>query len=467
MYNDDYHLISCKLPLITDFNIIHMKRCPLTLLRSFSCSSRRLRQAPQFVGCEIPNKAFFKIRGPDSCKFLNGLVTCKLLPHFVKKSLTTINPDADSSKLGNNVGQFDMTKSNWGIYKEGKNANGPYISRFGTYSAMLNSKGRLVSDVFLYPWPLTLEHARNTKYPEFLLQCDTSVAEKIESLFQSHILLQKVKFTRVNDLRVWSVSIDMSHYPEWNRDFSLPDEFWKSMTSTRTPDEASQFASWFIDQFFPSSSGKILGAYYDKRNIQKSASASFYFITSNDVLDIGSLFDPQMVQSQTVRAKSTPRELKKERFSRGILEGSDEIPPETLIALELNFDLHDDAVSFDKGCYVGQELTARTYATGVIRKRCVPVLLDKPLSFSPSGFLDVYAENELSGSATNSSPFGSGRKQPKKRPIGKLLRTIDEQGVALLKLEYIENANTKEKPSCYVKDPESLEKVNMRIHNIL
>lgn len=36
------------------------------------------------------------------------------------------------------------------------------------------------------------------------------------------------------------------------------------------------------------------------------------------------------------------------------------------------------AISFTKGCYVGQELTARTYHTGVIRKRLTPVkLIDK------------------------------------------------------------------------------------------
>lgn len=32
-----------------------------------------------------------------------------------------------------------------------------------------------------------------------------------------------------------------------------------------------------------------------------------------------------------------------------------------------------NAVSFDKGCYIGQELTARTHFTGVIRKRIMAV----------------------------------------------------------------------------------------------
>lgn len=35
-------------------------------------------------------------------------------------------------------------------------------------------------------------------------------------------------------------------------------------------------------------------------------------------------------------------------------------------------------VDFHKGCYIGQELTARTHFTGLIRKRVMPVLLTRP-----------------------------------------------------------------------------------------
>lgn len=38
-----------------------------------------------------------------------------------------------------------------------------------------------------------------------------------------------------------------------------------------------------------------------------------------------------------------------------------------------------NGVSFTKGCYIGQELTARTYHMGVIRKRLFPVQLSGPL----------------------------------------------------------------------------------------
>lgn len=42
--------------------------------------------------------------------------------------------------------------------------------------------------------------------------------------------------------------------------------------------------------------------------------------------------------------------------------------------LEYNF-AGLNAISFDKGCYVGQELIARTHHRGVIRKRLLPLRL--------------------------------------------------------------------------------------------
>jgi transferase CAF17, mitochondrial len=44
------------------------------------------------------------------------------------------------------------------------------------------------------------------------------------------------------------------------------------------------------------------------------------------------------------------------------------------VALEANQEFLN-AVSFDKGCYLGQELTARVHHTGVIRKRIMPIML--------------------------------------------------------------------------------------------
>lgn len=60
------------------------------------------------------------------------------------------------------------------------------------------------------------------------------------------------------------------------------------------------------------------------------------------------------------------------RYRLGVAEGADEIPPGKCFPLEYNADyLH--GVSFHKGCYIGQELTARVHHTGVVRKRIMPV----------------------------------------------------------------------------------------------
>ncbi|CAI2320540.1 unnamed protein product [Caenorhabditis sp. 36 PRJEB53466] len=57
------------------------------------------------------------------------------------------------------------------------------------------------------------------------------------------------------------------------------------------------------------------------------------------------------------------------RRSAGIAEGAEEL--KDLLPFQANGDLLN-MVSLDKGCYIGQELTARTAHTGVIRRRILP-----------------------------------------------------------------------------------------------
>jgi len=67
------------------------------------------------------------------------------------------------------------------------------------------------------------------------------------------------------------------------------------------------------------------------------------------------------------------------RTLHGICEGSVESQGdfrEEELPLECNLDV-TDGVSFEKGCYIGQELTARTHHTGVVRKRFFPMAIDK------------------------------------------------------------------------------------------
>jgi len=62
------------------------------------------------------------------------------------------------------------------------------------------------------------------------------------------------------------------------------------------------------------------------------------------------------------------------RLCYGVPEGVHDIVAEENLPLECNLDWLN-GVSFSKGCYVGQELTARTHFQGLIRKRMMPVSL--------------------------------------------------------------------------------------------
>ena len=59
------------------------------------------------------------------------------------------------------------------------------------------------------------------------------------------------------------------------------------------------------------------------------------------------------------------------RYKNGVAEGSHEIEVGLATLLEINFDTLN-AISWSKGCYMGQELTARTRYRGLIKKRYLP-----------------------------------------------------------------------------------------------
>jgi hypothetical protein len=60
------------------------------------------------------------------------------------------------------------------------------------------------------------------------------------------------------------------------------------------------------------------------------------------------------------------------RLPLGIPDGSRDLVPDKTILLEAGFD-ELNGVDWQKGCYVGQELTARTKYRGLIKKRLFPV----------------------------------------------------------------------------------------------
>ena len=65
------------------------------------------------------------------------------------------------------------------------------------------------------------------------------------------------------------------------------------------------------------------------------------------------------------------------RLALGIPDGSRDLIVEKSILLESGFD-ELNGVDWQKGCYIGQELTARTKYRGLIKKRLFPVRIDGP-----------------------------------------------------------------------------------------
>ncbi len=66
------------------------------------------------------------------------------------------------------------------------------------------------------------------------------------------------------------------------------------------------------------------------------------------------------------------------RLALGLPDGSRDLEAEKTVLLEAGFDeLH--GVSWSKGCYMGQELTARTKYRGLIKRRLLPVAVAGPL----------------------------------------------------------------------------------------
>ena len=109
-----------------------------------------------------------------------------------------------------------------------------------------------------------------------------------------------------------------------------------------------------------------------------------------------------------------------------------------------------DAVDFRKGCYLGQELTVRTYHTGATRKRILPIslfplapsLLEMPLEeaiTAPHRTPSPISGQMIGGDIIYHPPPDAASQKP--RPAGKILSlhpTANQVGLGLVRLEYTE-----------------------------
>ena len=103
------------------------------------------------------------------------------------------------------------------------------------------------------------------------------------------------------------------------------------------------------------------------------------------------------------------------RLTLGVPDGSKDMIPEESILLEYNLE-QLNAISFTKGCYVGQELTARTYHRALIKKRAFPVHITGPCPAPGAIITDADGKD-----------------------AGIMRSSCDDVGLAVLKIEAVKN----------------------------
>lgn len=339
-------------------------RC-LARSRPFSTTTYLAEQAhhapplpPQTGYARLANRGLISITGVDSATFLQGLITQNMLV-----------------------------------------ANDPSrnIRRTGTYTAFLNSQGRVLNDAFIYSLP---NPAGNDLEREWLVEVDKSEVASLMKHLKKHKLRAKLKLRALEDgeRTVWSSWKNHSE-PRWAA-YNLESE----AASPFSPD--SNIVGC-IDSRAPGFGSRIVTpGPEDLRNFLPDESQ----VAGSEV----------ELDSYTVR-----------RMLHGVAEGQTEIVRESALPMECNMDLAR-GIDFRKGCYVGQELTIRTHHTGVVRKRILPVqLYTQDLSSEGNPVYDPSVDVSLPPSGSNISKAGGRRG----RSAGKFLNGVGNIGLALCRLE--------------------------------
>lgn len=113
---------------------------------------------------------------------------------------------------------------------------------------------------------------------------------------------------------------------------------------------------------------------------------------------------------------ATAEDYDRHRLALGLPDGSRDMEGEKSVLLEGGFD-ELNGVSWSKGCYMGQELTARTRYRGLLKRRLVPVDVEGPLPARGTALTDANGAE-----------------------IGEMRSGRDGQGIALLRLDALGRA---------------------------
>ncbi|KAI5966581.1 CAF17 [Candida pseudojiufengensis] len=388
------------------------------------------------------SKSLISIRGPDATKFLNGLLTSRLLPNVVKKKQHTIS---DAELKHANLQDIIDINTNYGLMHEDiydPNFN-ITISRDGINSMILNSKGRVFTDCFLYSEPF---HNLNGEFnslmdePGYLLEVDKDNVSQVMMMLKLHKLSAKVDIKPDLKFKSFYYYNDTTEFDEWLEE--VQETYFKSIDPVNALQNANSFIANDII-FNKNISNHIFGFAIDNR----IPNYGFKFVLDKTI-DKEKLFSSSFQNSFKIN-EIPEKILKYRRFQNGVFEYNDASKGESLLPFECNLD-YTNGLSLDKGCYVGQELTIRTYNNGIIRKRVypleffqiekevedlsnIPITTLSKLDLSP---LEDQQEQNTNESTPVNNPFGTSSKPVRKRKSssGKILSICDNLGLALLSI---------------------------------
>ena len=94
--------------------------------------------------------------------------------------------------------------------------------------------------------------------------------------------------------------------------------------------------------------------------------------------------DPRLAQAgwrllsdAPLAANASEADYAAHRIALGLPDGAPDLEPDKTLLLEAGFD-ELGGIAWDKGCYMGQELTARTKYRGLVKRRLLPVAFTAP-----------------------------------------------------------------------------------------
>ncbi|KAJ1983249.1 ccr4 associated factor [Dimargaris cristalligena] len=290
----------------------------------------------------IPDRGFIQVHGPDAVTFLQGLIT----NHMPKIA----------------------------------------VGGGGLYTHFLIPQGRVLYDAIIYPLN---QGERFPTPPTFIIECAAgSTVAELTRMLTLRRLRAKVEVKNVTNMyrawNIWGPSADRLWC--WQQ-LKNPPTATTSATTIHGSQGTTDMADQERNQPRPASINHTAAHLPRGSLVLKSKDVGIWFQDTRAPgmgmrLILPVAYNEPALPS-TFRLVS-PLIYTLRRMLLGVPEGPAEIAARHALPLEMGLD-YMHGVDFRKGCYMGQELTIRTYHTGVVRKRVMPVALvpDRPREHTP------------------------------------------------------------------------------------